>query len=288
MTDACVTAYTGKETNGVLSVHVSQSAKTKTAHTGPPYNIAIGRGPATSVMQSGLTAPGARPDGTGLNMSSMTPGQARSALPHDPLQPLPVKPVAHDRVNQGSPTQQNPLSTDLKQIMQNLPSMTQPPPPIRNARPQQPLAQYIGTTQSGGHEVRSSQNTQLGAAFPIMQSLLDYRKSPVQHTSHSNHSQFSQQSQPLQTQHKTSSPQFPGQISNPALFHQQKQTVGQPLNPAPASPPMRPTLTSSRSAGNIPTVAETLFGEQGLAAARGINPLASIFSQQQSDNGKQK
>ena len=295
MTDASVTAYAGKETNGALSVHASQSAKTQTAHAvqstqAPPYNIAMGQGPVTSVIQSGLTAPGGRPVGTSFNMSNMTAGQTRSILPHDPRQPLPVKPTAHDRPNQVSPTHQNPLSTDLQQIMQKLPSMTQPPPLIRNPRPQQPLSQYIGTTHSGGHEVQSSSNTQLGAPFQIGQSLLDYRKSPVQQTSHSKQSQlqFSQQSQPPQVQHQSASPHFPSQIPNLSLFHQHKQAVGQPFNPAPASPPMRPILTSSRSAGNIPTVAETLFGEQGLAGTRGVNPLASIFSQQQDDSGKWK
>ena len=198
---------------------------------------------------------------------------------------MPVNPTVHDRVNQGpSPTQQNPLSADLQQIMQNLPSMSHPPPPIRNPRSQIPQPQYIAP---GGHEVRNSPTTQLNAAYQIGQALHDFKKSPVPQTSPAKHTPLlmNQPPQPVQQAHPSTSPHFPGQMPNPALFHQQKQAVGQPIHPSQGRP-VRPALTSSRSAGNIPTVAETLFGEQGLAGTRRVNPLASIFSQQQTDNGK--
>ena len=270
--DPSVTAYSGKEVNSHPSMNVSQkSANTQAGYAASsqalPYNTAVGPGPIRSVIQS---APGARTVGTSFSpgMSNLAPVQPRNIRPHEN--------IPHDRLNQTSPTQHDPLSTDLQHIMQNLPPMSQPPPPIRNPRSQQSLSQYIGVKQPGAHEIRSSPTTQIGAAFQIGHSLLDYQKPSVQQTVHNQHHQ---------TQHQSSALQFPAQISNPSLFHDHKQAVGQPFNPTPPSPPIRPTLTSSRSAGNIPTVAETLFGEQGLAATRDVNPLASIFSQQ-NDSGK--
>ena len=136
--------------------------------------------------------------------------------------------------------------------------------------------------------MRNSPTTQLNAAYQIGQSLHDFRKSPVSQTSPAKHSPLlmNQPPQSVQhTQHQSTATHFPGQMPNPAMFRQQKQPVGQPFHPGTAGPPVRPALSSSRSAGNIPTVAETLFGEQGLVGPRGVNPLATIFSQQ-TDSGK--
>lgn len=275
-----MTAYTGKDimlSPSSAATHVNQQASNASPAQPMQYNVAMGEGPLSSLIQSRITPPGVRSVGEKFGVTIPSPVQPRTILQHDTRPP-------HDISNRGpSPTQHNPLTNDLQQLIHNLPSMSQPPPPIRNPRPQPVQPQYMAASQAIGHEIRTSPTAQTNAAYQIGQPV-DYRKSPVPQTSPAKHAsvQFGQTSQP---RHQSSSPHFPGQMPNPAFFHQQKQMVGQPFHPSVTTPSVRPALTSSRSAGNIPTVAETLFGEHGLPGTRGINPLASIFSQQQGDNG---
>ncbi len=326
--------------------------------TRPPYSVSIGPGQIPPLIQSGMSPTrGAQPVGLPINMNvpppSMVP-QPRTILHHENSGPNAVAMKNQMHPEQAPGQALTPMATshsvptNLQQFMQNLPSVSQPPPQVHGQRPPPPQNQFV---QSG-----PSPTSQLNAMLRIGQPMgADFQKSqgmpaqqgmspgkqgniaaafvrppppptqiagqqPMGQGQHgqnvqvnstpylqqqnmppASHPLFPSQTQLQQQQQANLQLQQGKQIQQHAL-HQglqaqqilpMQQNIGNPKprsmfqhpppgvmpNPPGTMPmggmPARPPLVSSRSAGNIPTVAETLFGD-----SKESNPLASIFSQQ--------
>ncbi len=325
--------------------------------TQPPYSVSIGPSQIPSLIQSGISPTrGAQPVGIPMNMNVPPPNmvpQPRTILQHEHAGPnaIPIKNQMHPE-QAGKVLAPMPAShsvpTNLQHFMQNLPSVSQPPPQVLGQRPPQnqfvasgpsPTAQLNAMLRIGqpiGPDFQKAQGmsaqqgmspskqgaiaaafvrpppTQIAAQQQIGQAQraqnLQVNATPFlqqQNLPPSSHTLFPGQAQ---LQHQANLQLQQGkQISQQGLHQglqaQQilpiQQNIGNPkarpmfrhpppgTMPAPpgtvptGTMPARPPLTSSRSAGNIPTVAETLFGD-----SKESNPLASIFSQQSQHIGK--
>ncbi len=241
----------------------------------PAYPVPVGQPPLSSLLQTASVAPGMRPSAHNFdtNAASVIPERPRMILQHE-ARPMGGPPgvlsqnLAENNQQQSRPPAMphNQLAADLQQFIHSLPSMNQPPPAITNPRPQQASqAAYLPPTQTTGLDTRSSPT--IPAAFQLSQAAPDFRNSSMSLS----------QAPPPPPQSPASA--FSTLVSNTAAFHHTKQPIGQPYQPTP----VRPSLSPSRSASNIPTVAETLFGDHGLSVAPTMNPLASLFSQAQPD-----
>lgn len=160
----------------------------------------------------------------------------------------------------------------VQQMIQGIPAMHQAP-----LRPQPRPVDYQSMKAMSPQYIPSSFGSNFNAANPRGTTIMSPR-GPIPFNTSQQHGQPQQQTQLIRdAQHHGAKhvPMNPASMMGPPTEYQR--------SPAPVGSQHRPGLTSSRSDGSIPTVAQTLFGA-GPPAPRLLpphNPLANIFSQQQ-------